>query len=86
MDKPPKANTYLKHKTSVQELKLMLILIPVATLLFGFGVGLVTGYQVMGSPQFLLGVIAVATLPAIGTFCWVIYYYLKKTGVTGIGA
>ncbi|QPG04477.1 hypothetical protein IT774_09435 [Salinimonas marina] len=86
MNKRHKAGTYLKHKTSEQELKLMLILIPVATLLFGFGVGLVTGYQVLGSPQFLLGVIAVATLPAIGTFCWVIFHYLKKAGISRMGA
>ncbi|WP_218352923.1 hypothetical protein [Alteromonas lipotrueiana] len=86
MSKRRTAGAYLQHKVSEQELKLMLVLIPVATLLFGFGVGLITGYQIMSSPQFLFGVIVVATLPAIGTLYWVVRHYAKKAGVSRLNA
>ncbi|AXR06284.1 hypothetical protein [Salinimonas sediminis] len=68
----------IHSNTSLHELKLMLVLLPVAALLFGFGVGLITGYQILSSPFYMIGVIAIAVVPAIITALIAVRYYAHK--------
>lgn len=64
--------------TSFHELKLMLILLPIAALVFGFGIGLITGYQILSSPFYVIGVIAIAVVPAVITAMIAVRYYASK--------